>query len=978
LRSSVAILSGDSGGATTLDALNLVNSRAAALGNGTALNFNNANIYTPTGRIEVVQDGASTTDSSMRFYTYTGGINERMRINYLGNVGIGTTSPTAYLHLKAGTATASTAPLKFTSGTNLTTAEAGAMEYNGTQLFFSPSTTRNILAQVSGATALTAGSIPFATTSGYFTQDNANLFWDNTNKRLGIGTVSPDFDLEVGSSKVGAILIRATNSDDGATSYAAVGANNSDGITQVLAMGTNWTSGGAFFQDSGIIQADVNLSGGLSLLTAHANGVMRFYTGGQNERMRIDNTGNVGIGTTSPTAYLNIKAGTATASTAPLKFTAGTNLGTTEAGAVEYDGSHLYFSAANGGARYQLDQQDGTGANTALSNLASVAINTSLISDADSTDNLGSTASYWANTYSDKIFTDIIAPHADGTTALQINKADGTTNVLNVDTTNGRLGIGDTSPVAMFTVGSGDLFQVNSSGQIAATAGYTQGSGNFSISGTGTFGTGTGAISLNGDTTIASGKDLVLTSGAGTFSQDYSGILTAASITADSLTSGNILSLSSGSTAAAAGNTGLNIAIYGANGTESITRYGLQSNVTATGTTNTNVAGYFSATGATNNYGLIVNGGSVGIGTASPTAQLHTTGTVRFANFGEGTLMTDASGNLSVSSDERLKNIDGSFNRGIEELMGINPISFHWNKNSGMDMENFYVGFSAQNIQDNIPEAVGIDHRGFLTLSDRPILATVVNSIKQQQGQISLISGDQDAISKDFSELSISNQDLVVKTEQSVTTLEELQDSIDRQLSILDSNSKDLMGQVDGLKSQLDKTDLLTGGLNERIVTLENQIKIIEEQNKTIIDFALALNVESLIYKDISGNLNLGEGKLEASGIVAGVFTVKVVDADAKTIGEAEILPAEAEEAEESENDGKSVLVLTKAVTKSSKIFITPQSDPGGYIWVEKVFDKEKNKYTGFEIKLKNPVEQKVKIDWWIVEEESVNGETKN
>jgi len=38
--------------------------------------------------------------------------------------------------LAAGTATAGTAPLKFTSGTNLTTAEAGAMEYDGTNLFF--------------------------------------------------------------------------------------------------------------------------------------------------------------------------------------------------------------------------------------------------------------------------------------------------------------------------------------------------------------------------------------------------------------------------------------------------------------------------------------------------------------------------------------------------------------------------------------------------------------------------------------------------------------------------------------------------------------------------------------------------------------------------------------------------------------------------------------------------------------------------
>ncbi len=66
---------------------------------------------------------------------------------------------------------------------------------------------------------------------------------------------------------------------------------------------------------------------------------------------------NIGLGITSPTAYLNIKAGTTTAGTAPLKLTSGVNLGTTEAGAVEYNGTHLYFTAANAGTRYQLDQQ---------------------------------------------------------------------------------------------------------------------------------------------------------------------------------------------------------------------------------------------------------------------------------------------------------------------------------------------------------------------------------------------------------------------------------------------------------------------------------------------------------------------------------------------------------------------------------------------------------------------------------------------
>lgn len=53
-----------------------------------------------------------------------------------GRSGFGTRTPTALLHLGAGTATASTAPLKLTSGTNNTTAETGAVEYNGTNLFF--------------------------------------------------------------------------------------------------------------------------------------------------------------------------------------------------------------------------------------------------------------------------------------------------------------------------------------------------------------------------------------------------------------------------------------------------------------------------------------------------------------------------------------------------------------------------------------------------------------------------------------------------------------------------------------------------------------------------------------------------------------------------------------------------------------------------------------------------------------------------
>lgn len=67
----------------------------------------------------------------------------------------------------------------------------------------------------------------------------------------------------------------------------------------------------------------------------------------------------LGIGTTGPSARLNLPAGTATASTAPLKFTSGTNLSSIEDGAMEYNGTHLYMSI--GSTRYQLDQQSGGG-----------------------------------------------------------------------------------------------------------------------------------------------------------------------------------------------------------------------------------------------------------------------------------------------------------------------------------------------------------------------------------------------------------------------------------------------------------------------------------------------------------------------------------------------------------------------------------------------------------------------------------------
>jgi len=84
-----------------------------------------------------------------------------------GYIGVGTLTPTAILHIKAGTATASTAPLKFTSGTLLSSPEAGAVEFLTDTYYvtISTGTARKGIITDDGA-RLTSGKIPIASTGG--------------------------------------------------------------------------------------------------------------------------------------------------------------------------------------------------------------------------------------------------------------------------------------------------------------------------------------------------------------------------------------------------------------------------------------------------------------------------------------------------------------------------------------------------------------------------------------------------------------------------------------------------------------------------------------------------------------------------------------------------------------------------------------------------------------------------------------------
>ncbi|WP_374035865.1 tail fiber domain-containing protein [Bdellovibrio bacteriovorus] len=115
---------------------------------------------------------------------------------------------------------------------------------------------------------------------------------------VGIGTASPTTQLEVVGSATTSkgIQVNNTNSSGGAYFSAKAGTNS-------LSLGT-WGQGSG----TTLTYLESNSSWNFKISTM-TNTAITFATntsGGSNERMRIDNAGNVGIGTASPTSLLHV------------------------------------------------------------------------------------------------------------------------------------------------------------------------------------------------------------------------------------------------------------------------------------------------------------------------------------------------------------------------------------------------------------------------------------------------------------------------------------------------------------------------------------------------------------------------------------------------------------------------------------------------------------------------------------------------
>jgi hypothetical protein len=201
-----------------------------------------------------------------------------------------------------------------------------------------------------GVATLTAGYIPFGAGTSAF-GSSANLFWDNTNARLGIGNSSPSFKLDVTGNfrTTQGVMVQGSNLTATASQVTLDQLNTT--TSRLIAWGANTSTAGILYL--GTLSSDASVGSASALIVSALQNVgigisparklsvydtssipvriesstsdtrieiltssgTQFVQGNVNnllfgtnslERVRIDSNGNLMIGTSSTTSRLSI------------------------------------------------------------------------------------------------------------------------------------------------------------------------------------------------------------------------------------------------------------------------------------------------------------------------------------------------------------------------------------------------------------------------------------------------------------------------------------------------------------------------------------------------------------------------------------------------------------------------------------------------------------------------------------------------
>ncbi len=148
-----------------------------------------------------------------------------------------------------------------------------------------------------GGVAFTQGSIIFAGASGVLSEDNDNLFWDDTNNRLGIGTATPSKTLDIAGNANSQVISRVINTNAGTSARAAFEVTNDAANIFDLGIEPLAAGGGAYlYSDATSIKLYTSDSAQPIILSPAFSDTFTVKDG------------KTGIGTTTPGYLLDIQA----------------------------------------------------------------------------------------------------------------------------------------------------------------------------------------------------------------------------------------------------------------------------------------------------------------------------------------------------------------------------------------------------------------------------------------------------------------------------------------------------------------------------------------------------------------------------------------------------------------------------------------------------------------------------------------------
>ncbi|MCB9790209.1 tail fiber domain-containing protein [Candidatus Nomurabacteria bacterium] len=563
----------------------------------------------------------------------------------------------------------------------------------------------------------------------------------------------------------------------------------------------------------------------------------------------------------------------------------------------------------------------------------------------------------------------------------------------------GNLGIGDTSPASALTVGNGDLFQVNSSGQIAAAAGITS-SGTITFSGlfadrlvatttggqlTNTLSSANLALSISDET--GSGLLVFGTSPTFTTSITTPQVTYAGGTLSIQTTDSNAISLNSGSDTIVLGTSNTsgddllipdrisdwdNGAYYldpsstsvlvnltvttSENKTSATTPLLLGGSLAASNliiqSTSGNGSGDFISLRVGNNGATeairVVSSGAIAIGQSSVTSgrQIDTSSGGYLTSAGVWT----STSSRALKENYTLLDYDQILNN-ISEL-SVEKWSYKVDDSKyyhiGPYAEDFYQLFSVG--QDNRSIAAmdtsGVALAGIKGLVNRVAdLKIMINGIKNADR--SLRSTDPNS-AKILGENTsrISEIDLRIDAlEASIAILGVGTGSPQQYWSMTNTGIKaDTEIETEGVYSGFG----VFGDLSSDTLSVANGLFRISTAGNVAVSGDMLIS--GVLYGD--GGLLQIDGDLQLDRLIAKQILIDTSDQGARTAGSGELTASTTE-----------VTIDTISVEEGSKILVTPTSDTGGQV----LYVKDKVVGKGFTVSVGSPIPNGVTFDWWIL-----------